>query len=89
LREICPRKKRTPKSGAASGTIAGVLLRYLTTGGLIIMVQIYMNTIVYRIFCDDGALHQGYICGFDTKEGYYKIKFRDGDIEEATEEEVD
>jgi hypothetical protein len=26
LREICPRKKRTPKSGAASGTIAGVLL---------------------------------------------------------------
>jgi hypothetical protein len=27
LREICPRKKRTPKSGAASGTIAGVLLK--------------------------------------------------------------
>jgi hypothetical protein len=27
LREICPLKKRTPKSGAASGTIAGVLLR--------------------------------------------------------------
>jgi hypothetical protein len=32
-----------------------------------------LNTTVYRIFCDDGALHQGYICGFDTKEGYYKI----------------
>jgi hypothetical protein len=48
-----------------------------------------MNTTVYRIFCDDGTLHQGYICGFDTKEGYYKIKYQDGDIEEATEEEID
>jgi hypothetical protein len=48
-----------------------------------------MNTTVYRIFCDDGGLHQGYICGFDTKEGYYKIKYQDGDIEEATEEEID
>jgi hypothetical protein len=48
-----------------------------------------MNTAIYRIFCDDGTLHQGYICGFDTKEGYYKIKYRDGNIEEATEEEVD
>jgi hypothetical protein len=45
-----------------------------------------MNTTVYRIFCDDGTLHRGYICGFDTKEGYYKIKYQDGDIEEATEE---
>jgi hypothetical protein len=41
------------------------------------------------IFCDDGTLHQGYICGFDTKEGYYKIKYQDGDIEEATEHEID
>jgi hypothetical protein len=48
-----------------------------------------MNTTVYRIFCDDGGLHQGYICGFDTKEGYYKIKYQDGDIEEATEDEID
>jgi hypothetical protein len=48
-----------------------------------------MNTTVYRIFCDDGALHQGYICGFDTTEGYYKIKYQDGDIEEVTEEEID
>jgi hypothetical protein len=48
-----------------------------------------LNTAVYRIFCDDGALHQGYICGFDTKEGYYKIKYQDGDIKEATEEEID
>jgi hypothetical protein len=48
-----------------------------------------MNTTVYRIFCDNGALHQGYICGFDNKEGYYKIKYQDGDIKEATEEEVD
>jgi hypothetical protein len=48
-----------------------------------------LNTTVYRIFCDNGALHQGYICGFDTTEGYYKIKYQDGDIEEATEAEVD
>jgi hypothetical protein len=48
-----------------------------------------LNTTVYRIFCDDGALHQSYICGFDTKEGYYKNKYQDGDIKEATEEEVD
>jgi hypothetical protein len=48
-----------------------------------------LNTTVYRIFCDNGTLHQGYICGFDTKEGYYKIKYQDGDIEEATKEEVD
>jgi hypothetical protein len=32
---------------------------------------------------------QGYICGFDTKEVYYTIKYQDGDIEEATEEEID
>jgi hypothetical protein len=48
-----------------------------------------MNTTVYRIFCDDGTLHQGYICDFHTKEGYYKIKYQDGDIEEATKEEID
>jgi hypothetical protein len=48
-----------------------------------------MNTPVCRIFCDDGELHQGYICGFDTKEGYYKVKYQDGDIEETTEEEID
>jgi hypothetical protein len=48
-----------------------------------------MNTTVYRIFCDDGALHQGYICDFNTKEGYYKIKYQDGDIEEATKDEID
>jgi hypothetical protein len=47
-----------------------------------------MNTTVYRIFCDDGEI-QGYTCGFDTKEGYYKIKYQDGDIEEATEAEID
>jgi hypothetical protein len=47
-----------------------------------------LNTTVYKIFCNDGALHQGYICGFDTKEGYYKIKYQDCDIEEATEDEI-
>jgi hypothetical protein len=35
-----------------------------------------MNTTVYRIFYDNGALHQGYICGFDTNKGYYKIKYQ-------------
>jgi hypothetical protein len=35
LREICPRIKRTPKSGAASGTIAGVLLMLLEEKNLV------------------------------------------------------
>jgi hypothetical protein len=48
-----------------------------------------LNTTVYRIFCDDGTLHQGYICGFDPNEGYYRIKYQDGDIEEATKDEID
>jgi hypothetical protein len=47
-----------------------------------------LNTTVYKIFCDDGGLHQGYICGFDAKEGYYKIKYQDGNIDKATKEEV-
>jgi hypothetical protein len=45
-----------------------------------------MNTTVYKIFKD--KIHQGYICKFDPKEGYYTIKYRDGDTEEGTEEEI-
>ena len=45
-----------------------------------------LHTAVYKIF--EGGIHQGYICGFDKKEGYYKIKYQDGDIEEADEHEV-
>jgi hypothetical protein len=63
--------------------------RHLRTRATVKKQTHKLNTTVYRIFCDDSALHQGYICGFDTKEGYYKIKYQDGDIEEATEEEVD
>jgi hypothetical protein len=65
--------------------ITGILLRTRTTEK---KQRHKLNTTVYMIFCNDRALHQGYICGFDTKEGYYKIKYQDGDIEEATKEEV-
>ena len=39
---------------------------------------------VYRIFGDVNRLleHQGYICDFDKKEGYYKVKYQYGDTEE-------
>jgi hypothetical protein len=40
-----------------------------------------LTTTVYKIF--EGGIHQGYICSFDAKEGFYKIKHRDGDIKEA------
>jgi hypothetical protein len=43
-------------------------------------------TTIYKIF--EGGIHQGYICSFDTKEGSYKIKCRDGDIEEVDTDEV-
>jgi hypothetical protein len=51
-----------------------------------------MNATFNIYFYSHNALcsfYQGYICGFDTKEGYYQIKYQDGDIEEATEEEID
>jgi hypothetical protein len=42
------------------------------------------NTTVYKIFED--KIHTGYICKFDPKDGFYKIKYQDGDIEEVWEE---
>jgi hypothetical protein len=44
------------------------------------------NTTVYKIFED--KIHQGYICKFDPKEGYYTIKYRDGNTEEGNEDEI-
>jgi hypothetical protein len=46
-----------------------------------------LTTTVYKIF-EGGTTHQGYICSFDPKEGFYMIKYRDGDIEEADTDEV-
>jgi hypothetical protein len=48
--------------------------------------KLRLNTTVYKIFEDE--IHQGYICEFDPKDGFYKIKYQDGDIEEGTEEEI-
>jgi hypothetical protein len=45
-----------------------------------------LNTTVYKIFED--KIHTGYICEFDPRDGFYKIKYQDGDIEEGTEEEI-
>jgi hypothetical protein len=45
-----------------------------------------LNTTFYKIFED--KIHTGYICEFDPKDGFYKIKYQDGDIEEGTEEEI-
>ena len=47
------------------------------------------GTRVYRIFGEPTRLveHQGYICDFDDKEEYYKVKCQDGDTEEYKEEE--
>jgi hypothetical protein len=48
--------------------------------------KLELNTTVYKIFKE--KIHQGYICEFDPKDGSYKIKYQDGDIEEGTEEEI-
>jgi hypothetical protein len=48
--------------------------------------KLKLNTTVYKIFED--KIHTGYICKFDSKDGFYKIKYQDGDIEEGTEEEI-
>jgi hypothetical protein len=45
-----------------------------------------LNTTVYKIFKD--KIYTGYICEFDPRDGFYKIKYQDGDIEEGTEEEI-
>jgi hypothetical protein len=48
--------------------------------------KLKLNTTVYKIFED--KIHQDYICKFDPKDGFYNIKYQDGDIEEGTEEEI-
>jgi hypothetical protein len=48
--------------------------------------KLKLNTTVYKIFED--KIHQGYICEFDPKDGFYKIKYQDGDIKEGTKEEI-
>jgi hypothetical protein len=48
--------------------------------------KLKLNTTVYEIFED--KIHTGYICEFDPRDGFYKIKYQDGDIEEGTEQEI-
>jgi hypothetical protein len=48
--------------------------------------KLKLNTTVYKIFED--KIHTGYICKFDPRDGFYKIKYQDGDIEEGTKEEI-
>ena len=49
------------------------------------------GTSVYRIFEERNRLveHRGYICDFDKKEGYYKVKYQDGNTEEYEEKEIE
>ena len=46
---------------------------------------------MYRIFGEPTRLveHQGYICDFEKKKGYYKVKYQDGDTEEYEEKEIE
>ena len=48
------------------------------------------GTRVCKIFGEVGRLkeYRGYIAGFDKKEGYYKVKYEDGDVEEYWEDEI-
>ena len=46
---------------------------------------------VYKVFEQrNGRLkwYRGYICGYDDKEGYYKVKYKNNDIAEYNEEEI-
>ena len=47
-------------------------------------------TRVYRIFGQPNRLveHKGYISDFNKEEGYYNVKYQDGDNEEYTEDEI-
>ena len=49
------------------------------------------GTRVYHIFGEPNRLvkHLGYICDFDKKEGYYKVKYQDGNTEEYEEKEIE
>jgi hypothetical protein len=48
--------------------------------------KLKLNTTVYKMFED--KIHTGYICEFDPRDGFYKIKYQDGDIEDGTKEEI-
>ena len=52
--------------------------------------QKYSKKKVYKIFGEVNRLveYQGYICDFDKKEGYYKVKYQDGDTEEYNKEKI-
>ena len=46
---------------------------------------------VYRIFGEPNRLveYRGYICNFDKKKGYYKVKYQNGNTEEYNEKEIE
>ena len=48
------------------------------------------GTIVYRIFGEPNRLveHRGYISDFDKEEGYYNVKYQDGDNKEYAKDEI-
>ena len=46
-----------------------------------------IGTIVRKKF--DNKYHEGEIIAYDPQEGYYKVKFQDGDIEEYDSQEID
>jgi hypothetical protein len=61
-----------------------ILGRRLRKGIIPKTQKLKLNTTVYKIFED--KIHTGYICEFDPRDGFSKIKYQDGDIEERTEE---
>ena len=57
-----------------------------------VIAQVHtVGTRVYKVFeQQNGRLkwHRGYICEYDDKEGYYKVKYEDNDIAEYNAEEI-
>ena len=49
--------------------------------------QVYSRgTRTYKSF--NNKYHRGYICDFDSKEGYYKVRYEDGDVADYDEDEI-
>ena len=49
--------------------------------------QVYSRgTRVYKSF--DNKYHQGYICDFDSKEGYCRVKYEDNNVAEYDEDKI-
>lgn len=44
------------------------------------------GTTVYKLF--DNKYHREYICNFDNKEGYHKVRYEDGNNKEYYEDEI-